>query len=488
MGFLLYDIIFLVLFGLFLVTFLYKKRKNLKREGILYLYKTKLGIKIIDYIGGKYEKTLKILSYFVILVGYILMVTMLYFLGQLLYFFLKFPAVVKIIKIPPIMPLIPYLPSIFKIEFLPPFYFTYWIIAIAIIAISHEFSHGIFARLNKVKIKSTGFGFLGPFLAAFVEPDEKQMNKKSIFSQLSVLSAGSFANVLMTILFFIILYLFFILAFTQAGATFDTYVTTTVNITGITSIGGYAINNANPAKILDLIEQNEIKDDLTMGLDEEINLTEINVGEEMYFLDLKNLKNQLEMEQGLLLVYGDFPAIKEGLKGTIIEINEAGIKNNKELKEEMAKYGPGEIITVKTKFGDEFFSYNLELAKSPLDENQAFMGIASLETRRSGLFGILYKLFNFFREPATEYSPKFDGDLTIFIYNLLWWIIIINISVALVNMLPVGLFDGGRVFYLTALAITKKEKIAKKLFVVMTYVILLIFLLLMISWLLPWLK
>ena len=32
---------------------------------------------------------------------------------------------------------------------------------------------------NKVEIKTTGFGFLGPFLAAFVEPDEKQMQKKT---------------------------------------------------------------------------------------------------------------------------------------------------------------------------------------------------------------------------------------------------------------------------------------------------------------------
>ena len=221
MSFFIYDLTFLIAFGLFVIIFLYRRRKNLQREGILYLYRTKLGVRFIDYVGKKYKRTLKVFSYFVVFMGYVLMVIMIYLLGQLVYYFLKYPGVVRAIKIPPIMPLIPYLPSIFNISFLPPFYFTYWINAIAIIAISHEFAHGIFARFIKVKVKSTGFGFLGPFLAAFVEPDEKQMNKKPVFSQLSVLSAGSSANFIMTILFFILMYLFFVLTFVQAGATFD---------------------------------------------------------------------------------------------------------------------------------------------------------------------------------------------------------------------------------------------------------------------------
>ncbi len=155
MGFLLYDLTFLAVFSLFVIIFLYKRRKNLKREGLLYLYRTKVGIKLINFIGKRYRRTLKVLSYFVVLTGYVLMISMLYLLGKLVYLFFKFPEVVRAIKVPPLMPLIPYLPSIFKIEFLPPFYFTYWILAVAIIAISHEFSHGIFARFNNIKVKSS---------------------------------------------------------------------------------------------------------------------------------------------------------------------------------------------------------------------------------------------------------------------------------------------------------------------------------------------
>lgn len=481
MGFFIYDVTFLIIFSLFVAVFLYKRRKNLKREGILYLYRTKVGIKFIDFIGTKYKKILRVLGYFVVILGYVLMIAMLYLLFRIVYLFFKFPEIVRFIKIPPIMPLIPYLPSIFKVEFLPPFYFTYWIIAIAIIAISHEFSHGIFAKLNGIKIKSTGFGFLGPFLAAFVEPDEKQMAKKPIFSQLSVLSAGSFANVIMTILFFIVLYLFFTLTFTQAGATFDTYVVTTVNITSITSVGNYTIKNANAEKILNLIENEKIKSDFVIEFDGKVNLTTINIGDKIYFTNIESLKAQLKTEQKQIAVYDDMPAIKAGLKGTIIEIDDINIRNNEELVRELAKHKPKDSIKIKTKFNEEILTYDLQLAEHPQKPGKAFLGIANLKTEKSGVLGFFYKLFTFFKKPATAYEPKFNS-LIIFIYNLLWWIVIINISVALINMLPVGLFDGGRVFYLTVLALTKKEKMAKKSFVIATYIILFLFLLLILSW------
>ena len=149
---------------------------------MLLLYKTNWGVKLIHRIGEKYQKTLKVLSYISIGLGYILMVCVLYLIGKIVWIYTTQGAFVKAIEIPPIMPLIPYLPQIFKLSFLPPFYFTYWIIIIAVIAITHEFSHGIFAARKKVKIKSTGFGFfpffLPIFLAAFVELDEKRNGKE----------------------------------------------------------------------------------------------------------------------------------------------------------------------------------------------------------------------------------------------------------------------------------------------------------------------
>ncbi len=52
MSFLVYDLIFLAAFLIFFSVFLYTRKKNLKKEGLLLLYKTKWGIKLIDYIGN----------------------------------------------------------------------------------------------------------------------------------------------------------------------------------------------------------------------------------------------------------------------------------------------------------------------------------------------------------------------------------------------------------------------------------------------------
>ena len=82
------------------------------------------------------------------------MIGMVYLFIRILWVYLFSPEIVRAIKVPPIMPLIPYLPRVFNLDFLPPFYFIYWIIIIAIIAIPHEFAHGIYSAYNKVKIKT----------------------------------------------------------------------------------------------------------------------------------------------------------------------------------------------------------------------------------------------------------------------------------------------------------------------------------------------
>jgi membrane-associated protease RseP (regulator of RpoE activity) len=94
---------------------------------------------------------------------------------------------------------------------------------------------------------------------------------------------------------------------------------------------------------------------------------------------------------------------------------------------------------------------------------------------------IYSKVVSYFKEAHVYYIPKYEM-LSTFIYNLLWWILLISISVAIVNMLPVGIFDGGRFFYLTVLGITKSEKFAKKAFAFLTYLFLFIVIGLMIMW------
>tara|TARA_Y100000310_G_scaffold163852_1_gene163686 strand:+ start:619 stop:2043 length:1425 start_codon:yes stop_codon:yes gene_type:complete len=471
MSFLIYDIIFLVLFATFLFVFLHSGKKNLKREGLLILYKASWGIKLINYVGKKSPRTFKVLSYISIVMGYILMVTMFYLLGKIVYLYVTLPSLVQAIKVPPIMPLVPYLPQIFKLDFLPPFYFTYWIVIIAIIAISHEFAHGIFAAYNKIKIKTTGFGFfpffLPIFLAAFVELDEKKMAKKNKFPQLAILSAGTFANVLTAILFFGILWVFFFFTFTPSGIIFDSYPYSFVEVSGISMINGISLENPTYEKILNLSNKE--------------GFNKIKINDQDYITTKDFLEQQKNNDENVILYY-DGPAINIELESVISKINGKEIKNIDNLREEMLKYSPGEKVTLNV-LGEDGNDYDKDiiLGENPEDKSKAWLGIGFSEQERRGVMGKIFSILSF-KDPHVYYKSNFGASL--FIYNLLWWTILISLSVALINMLPVGMFDGGRFFYLTVLGITKSEKTAKNLFAFSTYFILFLLLLLMFFYLL----
>ena len=467
MSFYLYDISFLVVFGLAVIFFLVKNKDNLKREGVFFLYRTKLGIKVINFIGTKFKKTLSILKYFIIFVGYILMITMLYLLFQIVYIYFKFPEVVRAIKAPPLLPLIPYVTEIFDVgSILPPFYFTYWILAIIIIAVSHEFAHGILAKYNNVKIKSTGFGFLGPLLAAFVEPDEKKLQKKSKTAQLSVLAAGSFANVVVSGIFILLMWGFFSIAFMQSGATFNTYTYEIVNFSSIKIINNISLND----------RQEMINFVSGLGNESLINVT----ADKLYVIQKETFLTELNSSSNSILLFDNAPAINAGMKGNIIEFNHVKIKNGEILREELRKYSLGDNVLIETELNNQTFIYNIILAANPQNKSIPFIGIGVIRQSGGVLSGIS-QVFAFFIDESTYYKERFNG-FSIFIYNLLWWIFMINIAVALFNMLPLGIFDGGRVFYLTMLAVSRSEKFAKKSFKTVTYLLLFLFLLLMFLW------
>jgi len=455
MSFLIYDLTFLVLFSLAIGLFLWFERKKLKREGIMFLYKTSIGLKLIDYIGKKYQKTLKFLSYISIGIGYILMVGSIYLLIQLVYLFTK-PEIVQAVKVPPIMPLIPYLPALFKIDYLPPFYFTYWILAIALVAIFHEGFHGIFARFYNIKIKSTGFGFLGPFLAFFVEQDEKQMQKAKPFAQMSMLSAGVFANVLLSVIFFLFMVWFFNAAYTPSGVLFNDY---SYSVATIGMMSSAAVMNE------------------TLKVDG-ITLVKIKINNESYYVSEAVFEiNKSKVENTTLVkLYQDLPAIKVGMRGAITSINGIAVLDDKQLSKILNSYKPGDSIIIiteeKTNTNTTNFEYSIRLETAYDNESRAVIGVATFMPKTRALKIVISKMINSFKNPNIYYTPKINPDFTIFFYTLLWWIFVINISVAIANMIPIAIFDGGRFFYLTILVITKRKKWAEKSFKYMTWFLL----------------
>jgi membrane-associated protease RseP (regulator of RpoE activity) len=425
---------------------------------------------LIDRIGKKYKKTLGFLSYVTIGIGYLLMICMLYLFGKIIYIYVAFPAVVRAIKVPPITPLVPYLPQAFKLDFLPPFYFTYWIIILAIVAITHEFMHGIFMRRHNIKIKSTGFGFFPfffpIFLAAFVEQDEKSMEKSSPFKQMAVLAAGTFANVITAIVFFAIMILFFTTAFAPSGVAFNTYSYSLVSFSGITSMNNITIQNATYDKILNLSKED--------------GLNEITYKNKTYLINKLGLEEQPNATTYISL-YDNSPAIRAEIDGAIIKINGTSIKDWTSLDTEISKYSPGDNITLTTEINDTIVKdYNITLGENPDNSTKAWVGVGYVEIKSKGVFRQIVDGLSSFKKKYIYYQPRSQGAL--FIYNLLWWLVLISISVALMNMLPMGIFDGGRFFYLTILSLTKSKKKAELWFKISTNFLLGLFILLMVLW------
>ncbi|MEW6329542.1 MAG: site-2 protease family protein, partial [Candidatus Micrarchaeota archaeon] len=86
------------------------------------------------------------------------------------------------------------------------------IVALIVLLVVHEVSHGLLARIGNIKLKSSGvvlFGILP--MGAFIDPDEKALRKKERMIQYRVLVAGSTANFI-TAVFTLVLLLAFLSA------------------------------------------------------------------------------------------------------------------------------------------------------------------------------------------------------------------------------------------------------------------------------------
>jgi len=185
-----------ILFILILTYFLIKNKEKISLQKIAFpflyfaMYRTKLGLDLMDRISEKIPRIVKWLAYAGIVFG---------FLGMGFISYSLIANLVKMLTVPAAQAGVALvLPFKVKGSFYVPFF--YWIISIFVLAVIHEFSHGVVARAHGIKIKSSGFAFLGilvPILpAAFVEPDEKELKKEKTHVKLSIFAAGPFSNIL----------------------------------------------------------------------------------------------------------------------------------------------------------------------------------------------------------------------------------------------------------------------------------------------------
>ena len=281
------DVFFQVLlfsvFIAFLSWVLYKKRKNIVFEWLLKpavyiaLLRTKFGLKFMDYFAKKHNKFVKRTAFVFMILGYIGIFVM---GGLLIYQFY-----VQLIN-----PLAPsgaalVLPIPIKgVVYVP---FIYWILSIFVLALFHEFAHGVVARAYKIKVKSSGIAFLGIGLpivpAAFVEPDEKKVKKAKLKAKLSIFAAGPMINIVLGIIFLLLL--------SPLVAPLHSR-----DLIFVSSLSGSAIVKLTPVKVINYTEYPDsdfVSPAKLVGLPINSTIEEINGVKINNFYDLKNFLENL---------------------------------------------------------------------------------------------------------------------------------------------------------------------------------------------------
>lgn len=117
------------------------------------------------------------------------------------------------------------------------------LLALILILVVHEFSHGVLSKLSKVKIKSIGLVVFGIIpMGAYVEPDEKKVLKLNAHAQNRIFSAGIASNILLSIIFTVILVVMLMYVIPN-------YVTSFVAVTAVLT-GTPAYNVIAPGSII----------------------------------------------------------------------------------------------------------------------------------------------------------------------------------------------------------------------------------------------
>ncbi|RME77994.1 PDZ domain-containing protein [Candidatus Woesearchaeota archaeon] len=182
--------------GIILLLILFRKKFEIQNK-IIALYRTKIGLKAMENIGTRYAPWVRLLGYIGIGAGFIGMLFIIFTLVKNLYNLLLTPAATSGISL--VIPGV----NIPGSPITPPLIIGW--IALFFVIVIHEFSHGIVSIAHGVKVKSSGIVFFGPLMGAFVEPDEKQLEKKHETAQYSVFAAGPWSNILLAVFAFLVL-------------------------------------------------------------------------------------------------------------------------------------------------------------------------------------------------------------------------------------------------------------------------------------------
>ncbi|VVB70992.1 Peptidase family M50 [uncultured archaeon] len=278
----------------------------------------------------------------------------------------------------------------------------YAILSIAVIAFVHEVAHGIMCAIYKIKVKSSGillFGFIP--VGAFVEPNEKEFEKKKIEEKRHVLIAGSASNLLF---FFIFIPLWILPALSAPLFVNHLNLSLTANSTINRSFDDstvYSINGVNVTSLNDVkINQNTI----TIQTDKGTVKTKL--------VDFK-IDSVTNNDNKNILYKGEIVYDVEGIELT----DTANLRN---------LLNSRKLLTVKA---------------------NTSMGVKDVHVNADGKMGITFEE----TQPTIDFTE--EGQWT-WIANILRTIAdffsltaILSLSLSLFNVLPIFITDGHKIVY-----------------------------------------
>lgn len=248
---------------IWVVALLFKDKLNIDVSGPILMMRTTRLRDLIDSIAQKSPRFWRGFMTVGIPVSVFFTGLMIYLLAISLQTILQAPAAA------PVLPGIDYPGN--------PFYIPlgYGLIALVTVLVIHEFSHGILARAEGIKIKSIGLLLLAVLPGAFVEPDEEEVAKASKLAKLRIYVAGSISNLTLAGIAFAIVYLissFFVPAAFHPDGMEITSVVPNSPANGVLTqgmviqdINGYKINNITDYTVA--VSNIKIGDTLTITTD-----------------------------------------------------------------------------------------------------------------------------------------------------------------------------------------------------------------------------
>lgn len=206
------DLLAFFLFVIILAALIYKDRKKVRLEGIMFIRRTQKGRDFIDRTAQRHKKFWGKFATLGLIVGVPVMIIGSIYLASQAAVVVAGGAEggVRLLLPGPVNQPVN-VPGIFVVPW------WIWIIGIAAVIIPHEFMHGVVCRLDKIKIKSVGWILLVVIPGAFVEPDEKELQRAKKSTRMKVYAAGSFANLVVALAIAMIFIASFPLLFQPVG-------------------------------------------------------------------------------------------------------------------------------------------------------------------------------------------------------------------------------------------------------------------------------